>query len=123
MKNPVQVKITLPQQIKYSILADIVTLPGQKGELSVLPGHAEFIVKLVSGIVVIVSREGGKKNIFINDAIVNIQHFVVNIITSYAIDMESVDIGTIEQKLNSLISNSEEFEFYKKLQAYLIKSQ
>jgi F-type H+-transporting ATPase subunit epsilon len=59
------IKIMNPDDIIYSGIADMITIPGDEGEFSVLPGHINIISMIKSGTIKIYNSGNIEKELSI----------------------------------------------------------
>ena len=71
--------------------AKFVALPGEVGELGILPGHTPLISRIRPGTVKIVGVDGSETNIFVAGGILEVQPNVVTVLSDTAIRAEDLD--------------------------------
>lgn len=71
--------------------ATFVALPGEAGELGILPGHTPLISRIRPGTVKIVSADGTESNIFVAGGILEVQPGTVTVLSDTAIRAEDLD--------------------------------
>lgn len=71
--------------------AKFVALPGEVGELGILPGHTPLISRIRPGTVKIVSPDGEESNIFVAGGILEVQPNQVTVLSDTAIRAEDLD--------------------------------
>ncbi|RTZ45747.1 F0F1 ATP synthase subunit epsilon [Candidimonas sp. SYP-B2681] len=71
--------------------AKFVTLPGESGELGILPGHTPLISRIRPGTVKVVLVDGTEVNIFVAGGILEIQPGTVTVLSDTAIRAEDLD--------------------------------
>lgn len=71
--------------------AKFVALPGEAGELGILPGHTPLISRVRPGTVKIVSPDGTESNIFVAGGILEVQPGTVTVLSDTAIRAEDLD--------------------------------
>lgn len=71
--------------------AKFVALPGEAGELGILPGHTPLISRIRPGTVKIVSPDGEESNIFVAGGILEVQPGTVTVLSDTAIRAEDLD--------------------------------
>lgn len=94
----ISLKIMSPSNVLLECDADIVTMPGENGELGVLPRHALLMVNLKSGIVKI-SANSRDYRIFVLGGIVQITGEKVNLVTEFAFNLSDLSKAEIVKKL------------------------
>jgi F-type H+-transporting ATPase subunit epsilon len=96
-----QVRIITPGATLYNQEALIITMPGELGEFSVLPGHELIIARLQAGITKITADNSIFKY-FVYGGIAEVTGTYVNVLTEFAVDLSKVHKDDIEEKLVSL---------------------
>ncbi len=72
--------------------AKFVVLPGESGELGILPGHAPLISRINHGIIKIVLADGkGEESIFVAGGILEVQPGLVTVLSDTAIRATDLD--------------------------------
>ncbi len=71
--------------------AKFVALPGEAGELGILPGHTPLISRIRPGTVKIVAPDGTESNIFVAGGILEVQPGTVTVLSDTAIRDEDLD--------------------------------
>jgi len=77
--------------------AKFVTLPGESGELGILPGHTPLISRIRPGTVKVVQADGTEIGIFVAGGILEVQPGVVTVLSDTAIRAEDLDEAKAEQ--------------------------
>ncbi|WP_442595616.1 F0F1 ATP synthase subunit epsilon [Parapusillimonas sp. JC17] len=71
--------------------AKFVTLPGESGELGILPGHTPLISRVRPGTLKVVLVDGSEVSIFVAGGILEIQPGTVTVLSDTAIRAEDLD--------------------------------
>lgn len=71
--------------------ASFVALPGESGELGILPGHTPLISRIRPGTVKIVMADGSEVSIFVAGGILEVQPGTVTVLSDTAIRAEDLD--------------------------------
>ncbi|MBP6020812.1 MAG: F0F1 ATP synthase subunit epsilon [Burkholderiaceae bacterium] len=71
--------------------AKFVALPGESGELGILPGHTPLISRIRPGTVKIVMADGEEVSIFVAGGILEVQPGTVTVLSDTAIRAEDLD--------------------------------
>jgi len=77
--------------------ATFVALPGEAGELGILPGHTPLISRIRPGTVKIVLADGSESNIFVAGGILEVQPDTVTVLSDTAIRAEDLDAEKAEE--------------------------
>lgn len=87
-----QVDVVSAEKTIFSGEAKFVVLPGESGELGILPGHAPLISRINHGTVKIVLADGkGEENIFVAGGILEVQPGTVTVLSDTAIRAADLD--------------------------------
>ena len=96
MAAGLKLEIMTPTGQVYSKDVDMVTLPGQEGEMGILPMHVPLIALLGEG--EIVARRGNEEDrVLVTRGCVEITPNRVAILTVYAIDATAIDEKKAEE--------------------------
>lgn len=85
------VDVVSAEESIFSGEAKFVTLPGESGELGILPGHTPLISRIRPGTVKVVQPDGSEVNIFVAGGILEIQPGTVTVLSDTAIRAEDLD--------------------------------
>ncbi|NYT85052.1 F0F1 ATP synthase subunit epsilon [Pollutimonas harenae] len=86
-----QVDIVSAEESIFAGEAKFVTLPGESGELGILPGHTPLISRIRPGTVKVVQEDGAEVTIFVAGGILEIQPGAVTVLSDTAIRAEDLD--------------------------------
>ena len=67
------VDVVSAEESIFSGEASFVALPGQEGELGILPGHVPLLTRIRPGAVRITTTEGAQENVFVAGGILEVQ--------------------------------------------------
>ena len=96
MVGGLKLEITTPTGQVYSNEVDMVTLPGQEGEMGILPMHVPLIALLGSG--EIIARRGNEEDhVLVTGGCAEITADRVAILTVFAIDSTAIDEKKAEE--------------------------
>lgn len=90
--------VSAEEQI-FSGKAKFVALPGQEGELGILPGHVPLITRIRPGAVRFQTEEGVEENIFVAGGILEVQPDRVTVLADTAIRSKDLDEAKAQQAL------------------------
>jgi F-type H+-transporting ATPase subunit epsilon len=86
------VDVVSAEESIFSGEAKFVVLPGESGELGILPGHTPLISRVRPGTVKIVLADGsGEENIFVAGGILEVQPETVTVLSDTAIRAADLD--------------------------------
>lgn len=83
----------------FSGVAKFVALPGQEGELGILPGHVPLITRIRPGAVRIQTEDGKEENVFVAGGILEVQPDRVTVLADTAIRSKDLDEAKAKQAL------------------------
>ena len=81
--------------------ADLVILPGEEGELGILPLHSPLVASIKMGIIK-VDFENKIMKYFIMPAIANINSYLVEVITDFVIDLAETNKAEVTEMIARL---------------------
>lgn len=85
------VDVVSAEESIFSGEAKFVVLPGESGELGILPGHTPLISRIRPGTVKIELADGTELNIFVAGGILEVQPGGVTVLSDTAIRAEDLD--------------------------------
>lgn len=116
------IEIVTPQSVLLSTEADYVTIPGELGELGILPGHIPLLTNLQSG--VLTYRKGGnEEKVAVHYGYAEVCKDRITILAKTAelkeeIDLERSDLALkkAQEKLKSIINDVDKIDRVELLQ-------
>lgn len=87
----IHVDVVSAEESIFSGEAKFVALPGEMGELGILPGHVPLITRVRPGTVRIERAEGGEEFVFIAGGILEVQPKAVTVLSDTAIRGKDLD--------------------------------
>jgi len=106
----------------FSGEAEFVALPGEAGELGILPGHTPLITRIRPGAVRIQGAEGKEELVFVAGGILEVQPKAVTVLADTAIRGKDLDEAKAEEarrRCEDLLSRHAEDVNYAAAQAEL----
>ena len=91
MASTLQVDVVSAEKEVFSGLAHFVALPGESGELGILPGHTPLITRIKPGAVRIELADGTEELVFVAGGILEVQPTGVTVLADTATRGEDVD--------------------------------
>lgn len=85
------VDVVSAEESIFSGEASFVALPGQEGELGILPGHVPLLTRIRPGAVRITTTEGTQENVFVAGGILEVQPDRVTVLADTAIRSKDLD--------------------------------
>ena len=89
--STIKVDVVSAEQSLFQGEAKFVALPGESGELGVLPGHTPLITRVRPGTVKIVLEDGTEELIFVAGGLLEIQPGHVTVLSDTAIRASDLD--------------------------------
>jgi F-type H+-transporting ATPase subunit epsilon len=102
--STIQVEVVSAEESIFSGRAKFVALPGEAGELGILPGHIPLITRIKPGAVRIEKEDGGEEFVFVAGGILEVQPKCVTVLSDTAIRGRDLD----EAKANEARKAAEE---------------
>lgn len=91
MANTIHVEVVNAQESIFSGEAKFVALPGESGELGILPGHIPLITRIKPGAVRIEKADGGEEFVFVAGGILEVQPHLITVLSDTAIRGHDLD--------------------------------
>jgi F-type H+-transporting ATPase subunit epsilon len=115
MAMTLHVDIVSAEKELFSGAAEMVTAPGEMGELGILPRHSQLLTRLKPG-QVRVRLQGGEEQLFyVSGGLLEVQPSLVTILSDTAErakDLDEVAASAAKQRAEQVIADSRsEFEF------------
>ncbi|SAI21816.1 ATP synthase F0F1 subunit epsilon [Bordetella ansorpii] len=86
-----KVDVVSAEEAIFAGEAKFVALPGESGELGILPGHTPLISRIRPGTVKIVRPDNSEENIFVAGGILEVQPGTVTVLADTAIRAADLD--------------------------------
>ena len=121
MANTIHVDVVSAEELIFSGEAEFVVLPGELGELGILPRHAPLITRIKPGAVRIrVSGKDEEEYVFVAGGVLEVQPHAVTVLADTAIratDLDEAKASEAKKLAEDAISNRESQIDYAKAQA------
>jgi F-type H+-transporting ATPase subunit epsilon len=95
--STIKVDVVSAEQSLFTGEAKFVVLPGESGEIGVLPGHTPLITRIRPGTVKIVMADDTEELIFVAGGLLEIQPHHVTVLSDTAIRADDLDEAKAEQ--------------------------
>lgn len=123
MAMTVHVDVVSAEEKIFSGLAEFVTLPGEAGELGILPGHTPLISRIRPGTVEIkLPNQEAAELVFVNGGILEVQPNLVTVLADTAIrgaDLDEAKAQEAKRAAEEAMANNASGIDYAKAQAEL----
>lgn len=91
MAMTIHVDVVSAEESIFSGLAQFVVLPGEAGELGILPGHMPLMTRIKPGAVRVQTQEGKEELIFVAGGLLEVQPNLVTVLADTAIRGADLD--------------------------------
>jgi F-type H+-transporting ATPase subunit epsilon len=91
MAATIKVDVVSAEESIFNGQAKFIALPGEAGELGILPGHTPLITRIRPGAVRIVAEDGGEEFVFVAGGILEVQPGAVTVLADTAIRGKDLD--------------------------------
>jgi F-type H+-transporting ATPase subunit epsilon len=95
--NVINVEIISAEQVVFSGQANFVSLPGESGELGILPGHTPLISTVKTGTVYIDKGNNEHEYVFVAGGLIDVHPNKVVVLVDTAIRGDDLDEARAEQ--------------------------
>jgi F-type H+-transporting ATPase subunit epsilon len=85
MAMTIHVDVVSAEESIFSGLAEFVVLPGEAGELGILPGHMPLMTRIKPGAVRIKRQDGSEEVIFVASGLLEVQPGLITVLADTAI--------------------------------------
>ena len=103
----IHVEVVSAESSIYSGEASFIALPGESGELGILPGHTPLITRLRPGSVRIEKLDGSEEFVFVAGGILEVQPNAVTVLADTAIrgaDLDEAKASEAKRKAEELMA-------------------
>ncbi|MBL8470835.1 MAG: F0F1 ATP synthase subunit epsilon [Rhodocyclaceae bacterium] len=126
MAMTVHVDIVSAEEQIFSGLAEFVVLPGESGELGILPGHTPLLTRIRPGAVrVKPQNEAQEELVFVAGGLLEVQPSLVTVLADTAIrgkDLDEAKAMEAKKKAEEALTNKSASIDYAKAQAELAEA-
>jgi len=106
-----KVDVVSAEKSLYEGQAKFVVLPGESGELGILPGHTPLITRIRPGLVKIVHEDNSEENIFVAGGLLEVQPDHVTVLSDTAIrgaDLDEAQAEAARAKAKEALANAKD---------------
>ncbi len=121
----IQVDVVRAEAQIFSGPARFVALPGEAGELGILPGHTPLITRIKPGAVRIEDEAGNEDFVFVAGGILEVQPGTVTVLADTAIrgkDLDEAKAAEAKRRAEEALSNKDSNIEYATAQAELAEA-
>ena len=123
--STIHVDVVSAETLIFSGEAKFVALPGESGELGILPRHTPLITRIKPGTVRIEKTDGSEEFIFVAGGILEVQPNVVTVLADTAIrgkDLDEAKAEEAKKRAEEALRNKDATIDYAVAQAELISA-
>jgi len=109
MAATIKVDVVSAEESIFDGQAKFVALPGEAGELGILPGHTPLITRIRPGAVRIVAEDGEEEFVFVAGGILEVQPGAVTVLADTAIrgkDLDEAKATEARKRAEEALQNS-----------------
>jgi F-type H+-transporting ATPase subunit epsilon len=125
MAMTIHVDVVSAEESIFSGLAEFVVLPGEVGELGILPGHMPLMTRIKPGAVRVKLQDGKEELIFVAGGILEVQPGLVTVLADTAIrgkDLDEAKAMEAKKKAEDAMASRESAMDYARAQAELLEA-
>lgn len=126
MAMTVQVDVVSAEEQIFSGLAELVSLPGESGELGVLPGHTPLLTRIRPGMVRIkLPNQAEEEIVFVAGGLLEVQPNLVTVLADTAIrgrDLDEAKALEAKRHAEEALANRKADMDYAKMQVELAEA-
>jgi F-type H+-transporting ATPase subunit epsilon len=92
-------ELVSPEKLLLSVEAEMVTVPGEEGDLGILPGHSPVISSLRLGVIEVTKAGGAEERIFVAGGFVEMSNNKLTVLAEEAVPVAELKRDKLEAKL------------------------
>ena len=123
MSDHLSLQLVSPNQDFFVGTIDMVVLPGEDGDFSVLPEHAPIITYLRPGKITITEEKNKEHIYFVGSGFVKLENNNCQVLVDYIKKSSDFDIGISKKELSELLTEIENETNQTKLKSLLEKKE
>jgi len=117
MAMTMKLNIVSAEKEIFSNLAEMVIVPGEMGDLGIMPQHSQLLSTLKAGEVIVTEQGGVQESIYISGGLLEVQPHVVTILSDTALRAGDLDENAAmeakQRAEEALIDQESEIDFAK----------
>lgn len=102
LDKTIKFELVSPERVFASGEAEMVVVPGEAGELGVLPEHAPLVASLRPGVVALHMPGGSVQKIFVSGGFADISPKLCSVLAEEAVNVTDIDRQAVEREIASL---------------------
>lgn len=118
MSEKLEVSVMTPEQAVYNHDVTMALIPGEDGELGILPNHISMLTRLAPGIINLYEGQKIIKSFFVSHGIAEVSQNKLSLLADKIIDPAKLNVSDSKAKLQELekqLETSSDHENNKKL--------
>lgn len=92
-------ELVSPEKLLLSVDAEMVTVPGDAGDMGILPGHSPVISSLRLGVIEVTKAGGGEERIFVAGGFAEMSNNKLTVLAEEAMPVKDLKRDKLEAKL------------------------
>ena len=92
-------ELVSPEKLLLSVDAEMVSVPGDAGDMGILPGHAPVISSLRLGVIEVTKAGGGEERIFVAGGFAEMSNNKLTVLAEEAMPVKDLKRDKLEAKL------------------------
>lgn len=102
LDKTIKFELVSPERVLASGEAEMVVVPGEAGDLGVLPEHAPLVSSLRPGVVVLHMPGGSVQKIFVSGGFADISPKLCSVLAEEAVNVAEINRAETEKEIASL---------------------
>lgn len=92
-------ELVSPEKLLLSVEAEMVTVPGEAGDMGILPGHSPVISSLRLGVIEVAKADGSGERIFVAGGFAEMSGNKLTVLAEEAVPVSGIDRAKTEARL------------------------
>jgi len=125
MAMTMKLNIVSAEKEIFSNLAEMVIVPGEMGDLGILPQHSQLLSILKAGEVIITEQGGKQESVYVSGGLLEVQPHVVTILSDTAIRAGELDAHSAQaakERAEEMLKDQESEINFAKAEAQLAEA-
>ncbi len=125
MAMTMKLNIVSAEKEIFSNLAEMVIVPGEMGDLGIMPQHSQLLSTLKAGEVIITEQGGKQESVYVSGGLLEVQPHVVTILSDTAIRAGELDVHAAQaakERAEEILKDQESEINFAKAEAQLAEA-
>lgn len=125
MAMTMKLNIVSAEKEIFSNLAEMVIVPGEMGDLGILPQHSQLLSILKAGEVIITEQGGKQESVYVSGGLLEVQPHVVTILSDTALragDLDEHAAQAAKERAEEMLKDQESEINFAKAEAQLAEA-